>query len=392
LWLSARGDTCPGMAAVRVRLVTPELELLNAAIYDRAALAHALDCELAENSEVFPDALGQARDAVAAGSASVRWGPRLVLLVNETRARGMGRFQGSAARWSGRDPLVATTPPSRDSYRNGRHRPGRNEDQGSQGSRRTPCRRCLRWVGSRSPRGRGQTLEAHADARAAPEPGDRDLLAGLADPGAAQLAGLVLVGAARPAFGRGMLALGFPVVAPYNPAQQPTVIVARVAADRAARQQLGVQVEHDRVAPDVPARVHAARRVEPRVGELVEQILRERTRLRLAQVDGLDLAQRRWSDQPRGSRLSSITGRPYRRASPLPVLVGVGLRRVGIKAMSSQLSGSLRPRPPWTRCPAGAQPHAQRSPPYVSGPAFKMRPGCSAAESASAGPSCRTTG
>jgi hypothetical protein len=39
---------------------------------------------------------------------------------------------------------------------------------------------------------------------------------------------------------------------------------------------------------------------------------------------------------------------------------------------------------------APSSPHAQPSPPYLSGPAFKMRPGCSPAESASAGPSVAT--
>jgi ribosomal-protein-alanine N-acetyltransferase len=71
------------MPAVRVRLVTPDLQLLDAAIHDRAAFARALGCELAENWEVFPDALRQTRDAVAADPASVRWGPRLVILVDE---------------------------------------------------------------------------------------------------------------------------------------------------------------------------------------------------------------------------------------------------------------------------------------------------------------------
>jgi len=83
------------MAAVRVRLVTPDLQLLNAAIYDRAALAHELGCELAENWEVFPDALGQTRDVVATDPAGVRWGPRLVLLLDEPCVLvGWGGFKG----------------------------------------------------------------------------------------------------------------------------------------------------------------------------------------------------------------------------------------------------------------------------------------------------------
>jgi [ribosomal protein S5]-alanine N-acetyltransferase len=76
---------------VTVTLVTADLALLDAALDDRAALARALDCEIAEGWDVFPRSLRRARDAVAADPERARWGTRLFVLEDP---RTLGGFKG----------------------------------------------------------------------------------------------------------------------------------------------------------------------------------------------------------------------------------------------------------------------------------------------------------
>jgi RimJ/RimL family protein N-acetyltransferase len=78
-----------------VRLVTPDLALLDAAIDGPPALEQALGCEVAEGWEVFGQALGRIRDAVAADPASTRWGTRLFVLDAPPTLVGWGGFKGS---------------------------------------------------------------------------------------------------------------------------------------------------------------------------------------------------------------------------------------------------------------------------------------------------------
>ena len=82
------------LPAIRVRLVTPDLALLDAAIDDRPALGRALDCEVAEGWDVFPQALQRSRDAVAADPGSTRWGTRLFVLDEPRTLVGLGGFKG----------------------------------------------------------------------------------------------------------------------------------------------------------------------------------------------------------------------------------------------------------------------------------------------------------
>jgi ribosomal-protein-alanine N-acetyltransferase len=63
-----------------LRLLVPDLAVLDAALEGDAALARALHAEVAPGWTVFPDALRPVRDALAADPASVRWGPRLFVL------------------------------------------------------------------------------------------------------------------------------------------------------------------------------------------------------------------------------------------------------------------------------------------------------------------------
>lgn len=89
------GNLVGDVAIVDVRLVSPDLRLLNSAVEGRSALAHLLGCELAEGWEVFPEALRRTRDLVASDPASVRWGPRLVVVVDEaSMLAGWGGFKG----------------------------------------------------------------------------------------------------------------------------------------------------------------------------------------------------------------------------------------------------------------------------------------------------------
>ncbi len=109
------------MPAIRVRLVTPDLALLDAAIDDRPALGRALDCEVAEGWDVFPQALERARDAVAADPDSTRWGTRLFVLDEPRTLVGLGGFKGPprdgvleigyavAPSWEGRGIATAAT-------------------------------------------------------------------------------------------------------------------------------------------------------------------------------------------------------------------------------------------------------------------------------------------
>jgi GNAT superfamily N-acetyltransferase len=77
-----------------VRLVTPDLTLLDAAIEGRPALERALGCDVAEGWDVFGQSLGRIRDVVAADPASTRWGTRLFVLATPRTLVGWGGFKG----------------------------------------------------------------------------------------------------------------------------------------------------------------------------------------------------------------------------------------------------------------------------------------------------------
>jgi ribosomal-protein-alanine N-acetyltransferase len=78
---------------VLVRLLTPDLALLDAALEGSETLTGALGCDVARGWEVFPGSLRRVRDAVAdAGSA--RWGTRLFLLDEPPTLVGWGGFKG----------------------------------------------------------------------------------------------------------------------------------------------------------------------------------------------------------------------------------------------------------------------------------------------------------
>jgi [ribosomal protein S5]-alanine N-acetyltransferase len=77
-----------------IRLVTPDLQLLDAAIAGREELARALACEVAEGWDVFGGALRRSRDALAQDPGSARWGMRLFVLDEPPTLVGFGGFKG----------------------------------------------------------------------------------------------------------------------------------------------------------------------------------------------------------------------------------------------------------------------------------------------------------
>jgi len=88
-----RGGDTPRISAA-VRLVIPDLALLDAAIAGPATLERALGCAVAEEWEVFPGALRKTRDAVAADPGRTRWGTRLFVLDEPPTLVGWGGFKG----------------------------------------------------------------------------------------------------------------------------------------------------------------------------------------------------------------------------------------------------------------------------------------------------------
>ena len=75
--------------------MTADLALLDAALADPQTLGRALGCEVAEGWDVFPEALPQTRDAVAADPGSTRWGTRLFVLDEPRTLVGWGGFKGA---------------------------------------------------------------------------------------------------------------------------------------------------------------------------------------------------------------------------------------------------------------------------------------------------------
>ena len=77
-----------------VRLVVPDHAVLEAALAGRAALEGALRCAVADGWVGFPEALGRARDLLAADPGAARWGPRLFVVDEPRTLVGWGGFKG----------------------------------------------------------------------------------------------------------------------------------------------------------------------------------------------------------------------------------------------------------------------------------------------------------
>jgi RimJ/RimL family protein N-acetyltransferase len=83
---------------VRLRLVTPGLELIDLAIGDPDGLGRALDCEIADGWFVFPGALLHTREALDLDPGSARWGTRFFLTETPRELVGLGGFKGPPTR------------------------------------------------------------------------------------------------------------------------------------------------------------------------------------------------------------------------------------------------------------------------------------------------------
>jgi ribosomal-protein-alanine N-acetyltransferase len=79
---------------MELRLITPGLALLDAALVDPTRFARMLGAEVADGWEVFPGALVAVRAAVADDPGSARWGTRLFILDEPRTLVGWGGFKG----------------------------------------------------------------------------------------------------------------------------------------------------------------------------------------------------------------------------------------------------------------------------------------------------------
>jgi RimJ/RimL family protein N-acetyltransferase len=77
-----------------IRLLVPDLALLDAALAGHSELERALGYDVAEGWDVFPNAVRRTRDAVAADPGSTRWGTRLFVLDDPRTLVGWGGFKG----------------------------------------------------------------------------------------------------------------------------------------------------------------------------------------------------------------------------------------------------------------------------------------------------------
>ena len=86
------------MLASRVKLIVPDVAMLDAAIEGAETLGRALGgCEVADDWEVFPEALPAKRDALARNPGSSRWRSRLFMLEEPPMLVGWGGFKGPPA-------------------------------------------------------------------------------------------------------------------------------------------------------------------------------------------------------------------------------------------------------------------------------------------------------
>jgi RimJ/RimL family protein N-acetyltransferase len=77
-----------------VRLITPDLALLDAALAGPDVVGRALGCAVAEGWEVFPGALAHVRAARAENPGDGRWGARFFVLDQPPTLAGFGGFKG----------------------------------------------------------------------------------------------------------------------------------------------------------------------------------------------------------------------------------------------------------------------------------------------------------
>jgi len=79
---------------VNIRLLTPDLALLDAALAGRATLTRALGHDIADGWEVFARSVARARDAVASDPGGTRWGTRFFVCDDPPTLVGWGGFKG----------------------------------------------------------------------------------------------------------------------------------------------------------------------------------------------------------------------------------------------------------------------------------------------------------
>jgi RimJ/RimL family protein N-acetyltransferase len=79
---------------VLVRLVTPDLAVLDGAVAGDAALARVLGCDVADGWAVFDRSVQRTRAAAARDPAGAQWGTRLFVVDDPATLVGWGGFKG----------------------------------------------------------------------------------------------------------------------------------------------------------------------------------------------------------------------------------------------------------------------------------------------------------
>lgn len=79
---------------MNIRLLTPDVALLDAALAGRAALAQALGHDVADGWEVFGQSVVRARDTVARDPGGTLWGTRFFVCDDPPTLVGWGGFKG----------------------------------------------------------------------------------------------------------------------------------------------------------------------------------------------------------------------------------------------------------------------------------------------------------
>lgn len=77
-----------------MRLITPDLKLIDMAIGRPSELERKLGCEIVKDWFVFPGALLHTREAVSLNPAAARWGTRFFVTDDPCELVGLGGFKG----------------------------------------------------------------------------------------------------------------------------------------------------------------------------------------------------------------------------------------------------------------------------------------------------------
>lgn len=87
-------NTAPLEPPAAIRLITPDLAAVDAALVGPAALGRVLGCDVADGWNGFPAALRRIRDRIASDPSGAVWWARLFLVPSPPTLVGWGGFKG----------------------------------------------------------------------------------------------------------------------------------------------------------------------------------------------------------------------------------------------------------------------------------------------------------